>query len=364
MKTNAMRALDTLGIHYEIREYEADPNDLPPERIAGDIGLPPEQVFKTLVARGDRHGVLFAVVPANAEVDLKALSRQSQNRTVELVPLKEVQPLTGYIRGGVTALAAKRDYPVYVDEQIELHDVVAVSAGVRGRQMLLRRATTCARRRRSSARSAGSTTPADKVVRVKRAGAVSDPSGLRRNAGGRWCSASPPRNRCGGRHLLQPHTLLLHPVGASRDAIPPQRQAEPAVFDNELREAETGQPRIAGHFLRQNLEGLLVGKRLAEDPPKRDLRARIQMLACQLNHLFAGQFCGVKVQLRPVQARTSIFSQASAPLATFATASTIATWLALEANPHGVLRRKGDRDVIVFATRGRDRLVEQLGDAA
>ena len=137
MKTNAMRALDTLGIHYEIREYEADPNDLRAERIAGDIGLPPEQVFKTLVARGDRHGVLFAVVPANAEVDLKALSRQSQNRTVELVPLKEVQPLTGYIRGGVTALAAKRDYPVYVDEQIELHDVVAVSAGVRGRQMLL-----------------------------------------------------------------------------------------------------------------------------------------------------------------------------------------------------------------------------------
>jgi Cys-tRNA(Pro)/Cys-tRNA(Cys) deacylase len=137
MKTNAIRMLDTLGIRYEIREYEVDPDDLSAERVAGDIGLPPEQVFKTLVARGDRHGVLLAVVSANAEVDFKALARLSGNRTVELVALKEVQPLTGYIRGGVTALAGKRDYPVYVDEQIQLFDVVAVSAGVRGTQMLL-----------------------------------------------------------------------------------------------------------------------------------------------------------------------------------------------------------------------------------
>ena len=137
MKTNAMRILDTLGIHYEIREYEVDPDDLSAEHVARDIGMPPEQVFKTLVVRGDRHGVLLAVVPADAELDFKALARQSNNRTVELVSLKEVQPLTGYIRGGVTALAGKRDYPVYVDEQIQLFDVVAVSAGVRGKQMLL-----------------------------------------------------------------------------------------------------------------------------------------------------------------------------------------------------------------------------------
>lgn len=137
MKTNAMRILDGLGIRYEVREYEVDPDDLSAERVAGDIGLPPEQVFKTLVARGDRHGVLLAVIPANAEVDFKALARLSGNRTVELVALKEVQPLTGYIRGGVTALAGKRDYPVYVDEQMQLFDAVAVSAGVRGRQMLL-----------------------------------------------------------------------------------------------------------------------------------------------------------------------------------------------------------------------------------
>ena len=137
MKTNAMRILDTLGIQYEIREYEVDPDDLSAEKVAAAIGLPPEQVFKTLVARGDRHGVLMAVVPADAELDFKALARLSDNRSVDLVSLKEVQPLTGYIRGGVTALAGKRDYPVYVEEQMQLFDVVAVSAGVRGQQMLL-----------------------------------------------------------------------------------------------------------------------------------------------------------------------------------------------------------------------------------
>jgi Cys-tRNA(Pro)/Cys-tRNA(Cys) deacylase len=137
MKTNATRILDMLGIQYEIREYEIDPDDLSAEKVAAAIGLPPEQVFKTLVGRGDRHGVLLAVVPADAELDFKALARLSANRSVDLVSLKEVQPLTGYIRGGVTALAGERDYPVYVEEQMQLFDVVAVSAGVRGQQMLL-----------------------------------------------------------------------------------------------------------------------------------------------------------------------------------------------------------------------------------
>ncbi len=137
MKTNAMRILDSLGIRYETREYEVDPDDLRAERIAHDIGLPPEQVFKTLIVRGDRHGVLLAVVPADAEIDFKALARLSGDRHVEMVPLKEVQPLTGYIRGGVTALACKKDYPVYVDELMQLYDQIAVSAGIRGTQMLL-----------------------------------------------------------------------------------------------------------------------------------------------------------------------------------------------------------------------------------
>ncbi|MCE5303599.1 MAG: Cys-tRNA(Pro) deacylase [Planctomycetaceae bacterium] len=137
MKTNAMRKLDALGVSYEIREYSIDPDQMDAEQVAESIGLPPEQVFKTLVARGDRHGVLMAVVAADAEVDLKAMARLSDNRSVELVALKQVQPLTGYLRGGVTALAAKRDYPVYVDEHMCKFDVIAVSAGVRGRQMLL-----------------------------------------------------------------------------------------------------------------------------------------------------------------------------------------------------------------------------------
>lgn len=137
MKTNAMRLLDKLAIPYEAREYAFDPDDLKAEHVAQAIGLPPEQVYKTLVGRGDRHGVLLAVVAADAELDLKALARLSGNRQVELVPLKEVQPLTGYIRGGVTALACKRDYPTYVDEQVQLCDVISVSAGVRGTQMLL-----------------------------------------------------------------------------------------------------------------------------------------------------------------------------------------------------------------------------------
>lgn len=132
-----MRLLDALGIHYETREYEFDPDDLKADHVAASIGMPPEQVFKTLVARGDRHGVLMAVAPADAEVDFKALARLSDNRTVELVPLKEVQGLTGYIRGGVTALAAKREYPVFVEETIQLFDVISISAGIRGQQVLL-----------------------------------------------------------------------------------------------------------------------------------------------------------------------------------------------------------------------------------
>jgi Cys-tRNA(Pro)/Cys-tRNA(Cys) deacylase len=137
MKTNAARILDSLGIAYELREYEVDPDDLSAETVAAKIGLPLEQVWKTLVARGDRNGVCLAVVPAGAQLDLKALARLTGDRKVDTVPLKEVQPLTGYVRGGVTALGCKRDYPVYADETIELFDRISVSAGVRGTQILL-----------------------------------------------------------------------------------------------------------------------------------------------------------------------------------------------------------------------------------
>jgi len=137
MKTNAARLLEKLGIAYEVREYEVDLDDLSAESVAHKVGLPPEQVFKTLVARGDRTGVLLAVVAGSAELDLKALAHLSGDRRVETVPLKEVQPLTGYVRGGVTALAGKKDYPVFADQAIEAFERVAVSAGVRGAQLVL-----------------------------------------------------------------------------------------------------------------------------------------------------------------------------------------------------------------------------------
>ena len=136
-KTNAVRALEKLAIQFEVREYEVDPEDLSAETVAAKIGLPAEQTFKTLVARGDRNGVCFAVIPGNATLDLKALARATGDRKIDTVPLKEVQPLTGYIRGGVTALAAKKDYPVWVDETAQLFDVISVSAGMRGMQILV-----------------------------------------------------------------------------------------------------------------------------------------------------------------------------------------------------------------------------------
>lgn len=137
MKTNAARLLDSLGIPYEIREYEVDPNDLAAESVARKVGLPPEQVFKTLVARGDKHGVCFAIVPGDQQLDLKALATLSGDKKIDTVSLKEVQPLTGYIRGGVTALAAKKSYPVYADETIELFDIISISSGTRGAQLIL-----------------------------------------------------------------------------------------------------------------------------------------------------------------------------------------------------------------------------------
>lgn len=136
-KTNAVRLLDALGVPYELATYEVDPEDLTATTAARKLGLPVEQVFKTLVARGRKCGVVFAVIPGDASLDLKALAKLAGDRKVELVALKEVLPLTGYVRGGVTALAAKRDYPVFADETLELFDTVSISAGARGIQILL-----------------------------------------------------------------------------------------------------------------------------------------------------------------------------------------------------------------------------------
>jgi Cys-tRNA(Pro)/Cys-tRNA(Cys) deacylase len=136
-KTNAARLLDRLGVRYQLRAYEVDESDLSAGNVAAKVGLPLDQVWKTLVARGDRSGPMFAVLPGSGELDFKALARLSGDRKVEMVPLKEVQPLTGYIRGGVTVLGARKPYPVFIDETMSLFDLVAVSAGIRGTQILI-----------------------------------------------------------------------------------------------------------------------------------------------------------------------------------------------------------------------------------
>ena len=136
-KTNAARLLDQMGIQYELREYEADSEDFDAETVAAKIGLPPGQLFKTLVARGDRDGICMAVIPADTELDLKALAAVSGNRKIRLVQVKELQKLTGYFRGGVTSLAAKKTYPVYADNSMERFELVSISAGIRGLQILL-----------------------------------------------------------------------------------------------------------------------------------------------------------------------------------------------------------------------------------
>ena len=137
-KTNAARILDQARIHYELREYEVDPDDLAAESVAAKIGMPAEQVFKTLVVRGERNGIALAVVPGSYELNFKALAHAMGDKKVEMVPLKEVQPLTGYIRGGVTALGCKKDYPVVIDETVILWDVISISAGQRGLQIIIK----------------------------------------------------------------------------------------------------------------------------------------------------------------------------------------------------------------------------------
>jgi len=143
VKTNAARLLDSLGIAYEVRTYEVDPDDLSAPSVAHKIGLPIEQVFKTLLTitaatPGQRVAPhLFAVIPGDAELDLKKLAQAASVKKVEMAALRDVEPLTGYIRGGVTVMAARSAFPAYVDEVVDLYDVISVSAGQRGVQLLL-----------------------------------------------------------------------------------------------------------------------------------------------------------------------------------------------------------------------------------
>jgi Cys-tRNA(Pro)/Cys-tRNA(Cys) deacylase len=137
MKTNGARFLESLNIPFELREYEVDPEDLSAITVAKKIGMPAEQVFKTLLTTDGAHEYVFAVIPGDAALDFKKLSRLAGWRKAEMAPLKDVQPLTGYIRGGVTIFGAKKPYPVFVDEMLILFDRISVSAGTRGTQLIL-----------------------------------------------------------------------------------------------------------------------------------------------------------------------------------------------------------------------------------
>jgi Cys-tRNA(Pro)/Cys-tRNA(Cys) deacylase len=136
-KTNAARLLDSLGLAYELRPYEVDLEDLSAGNVAKKIGLPIEQVYKTLLTQTPTGEHLFAVIPGDAELDPKKLAQAAGAKKIELAPLKEVEPLTGYLRGAVTVLAAKKPFPAFADETIELHDLISVSAGQRGLQIFI-----------------------------------------------------------------------------------------------------------------------------------------------------------------------------------------------------------------------------------
>lgn len=131
-KTNAVRLLDSLAIQYELLNYEVDIEDLSAQNTAKKLNLAPEQLFKTLVVRSNSNNIYFAVIPSNARLNLKAVAKLADGKKIEAIAVKELKSLTGYIRGGVTAIAGKKDYPVFVDETIIALDSVAVSAGVRG----------------------------------------------------------------------------------------------------------------------------------------------------------------------------------------------------------------------------------------
>lgn len=138
IKTNAMRLLDVAGISYEVREFEIDESDLSAERVAETLGHEQERIFKTLVLRGDRSGPMIALAPAGTEIDLRALALASGDKRVEMVPLREVRTLTGYERGAVTPLGIPHKYPIFIDETVELWDIVGISAGMKGLEILLK----------------------------------------------------------------------------------------------------------------------------------------------------------------------------------------------------------------------------------
>ena len=136
-KTNAMRRLDSAKIPYEIMSYTVDENDLSGTHIADQIGIPYEQCFKTLVAVGDKTGPLVFCIPCDKEIDLKRAAIVTKNKRIEMIHVKDLLALTGYIRGGVSPIGMKKKFPTYIDETCLLYDRITVSSGMRGAQLLL-----------------------------------------------------------------------------------------------------------------------------------------------------------------------------------------------------------------------------------
>lgn len=136
-KTNAARILDRLGIGYELIPYPVDPDNLAADHVAEALGESIERVYKTLTLRGDRNGIFVCVVAGNREVDLRKAAKASGNKKAEMLPLKELLPTTGYIRGGCTSIGMKKQYPVFVSEEAASFPFIYVSAGQRGLQLKL-----------------------------------------------------------------------------------------------------------------------------------------------------------------------------------------------------------------------------------
>ena len=136
-KTNAARLLDKAKIGYELIPYEVDENDLAATHVAESLGEPIERVFKTLVLKGDKNGHFVCVIPGDKEVDLKVAAKISGNKKCDLIPMKELLPTTGYIRGGCTPIGMKKPFPTFIDETCLLFDYIYISAGQRGLQLRL-----------------------------------------------------------------------------------------------------------------------------------------------------------------------------------------------------------------------------------
>lgn len=134
-KTNAIRILESHNISFEVKEYEVDENDLSGEKVAEKIGVNHEEVFKTLVAKGDKSGFCVFCIPVNFDLNLKKAAKASNNKNVELIKVKELLPLTGYVRGGCSPIGMKKLFPTYIDETAQLFDRIYISAGVRGMQV-------------------------------------------------------------------------------------------------------------------------------------------------------------------------------------------------------------------------------------